>query len=410
MISPVLVMPVSIFRAWGNPITLILHSHALAEQALPDGDITINTESRFLTPQKAATRISLVVGLCRAAGYEAFYKKIDSTMRGNPGAEIEAALEATGHAAALICTAMPETGRSCINGEIYLDGIGLHETEIGQDPFHPIASSDITAMLREQSGLPIGKLTISDIEAGGTWLQEKIAGLIKQGVKLIVADATHERHLEILARQVLTGDFLAVGAGGFARALAIVQKTRVPNGVSIGNRVVNRPLLCVVGSLNRNSLRQAEQAEASGLYQTIILPLDVPPAQIPDMCQSQLADSRTGTKNILLRMEESDRPERIRAEDGAHIASLLGKAALAICDLVHCRTIFSTGGETSIAVADALGIGAIALEDELMPGVVLGACKSTGSTVKWFISKAGGFGDEHVLSDIAAFGSGRCAG
>ena len=59
-------------------------------------------------------------------------------------------------------------------------------------------------------------------------------------------------------------------------------------------------------------------------------------------------------------------------------------------------------GETAISVASALGITAIDLVDELLPGVVLGACQSDKVDVQWFISKAGGFGDDAVLLDIQA--------
>ena len=390
------------FSRFGKKVKLLLQFPSPQDARLLEGNISINSETRFLAPDEAAATVANVIGICRTQGYERFYKKIDSTMRGNPGAEIEAALKATGKAAALICTAMPETGRTCCNGMIYLFGVPLHETDIGKDPFHPLATSTIANMLGQQSHFATAGLHIADIDAGEEALVSTIKGHIHAGSRLIIADAMTECHLAVLARAGLLTDCLPVGAGGFARALAASLAATESRSTEPQRVALEGPLLAIIGSLAKPSLRQADAAEKLGDYQSIMLQPDVEPEDVAGLCRAQSEAVCGGSGDILLRMDNRCVAERISKEEGARIADLVGLAALELCQTHHCKTVFCTGGETAISVASALGITAIDLVDELLPGVVLGACQSDKVDVQWFISKAGGFGDDAVLLDIQA--------
>src|SRR5690349_10157375 len=57
--------------------------------------VVINTESRHLAPSEAAQRVRRVAALGKQEGVQYFFKKTDSTLRGNIGAELEALLEVT---------------------------------------------------------------------------------------------------------------------------------------------------------------------------------------------------------------------------------------------------------------------------------------------------------------------------
>ncbi|WP_169507204.1 four-carbon acid sugar kinase family protein [Pleomorphomonas koreensis] len=391
------------FARFGRKIELLLHVDALGRRQ-DNADIALTSETRFLDPDAAAAVVLDMVRRCRAAGYGRIFKKIDSTMRGNPGAEIEAALGGTGAAAALICTAMPKTGRTCLGGVIYLDSVPLHLSDIGRDPFHPLGSSNVADLLGQQTGLPIGLLGLSDIGAGDAALGETIRAMIGCGVKLIVADAACDDHLAALARQLAAGDLLPVGAGGFAEALA---RTLSPqDGAARARQVVlHRPIVSVVGSLAEVSRRQAEHADRSGLFRTIEIRSDARPDDIRSACLTRLGEPGRDQPNILLRVVGAERPEKITKEDGERVAEKLGFATASICAMVPCRTIVSTGGSTSMAVAEALGIESVDLIDEILPGIVAGTCNRPDGGIEWFISKAGGFGDDSLLTEIDA----RCA-
>lgn len=392
------------FARFGRKVELLLHVDAIGKQR-DNTDIALTSETRFLEPAEAAAVVLDMVRRCRAAGYNRIFKKIDSTMRGNPGSEIEAALAGTGLAAALICTAMPKTGRTCVGGTIYLDGVPLHRSDIGHDPFHPLASSNIADLLRLQTDLPIGFLSLEEIEASETSLRQTILAMLERGVRLIVADAVDDGHLKALARQLAAGDLLPVGAGGFAEALARLSAPE--QGAGAGRKVaLHRPIVSIVGSLTEVSRRQAAHADKSGLFQTIDIRSDALLADIRGTCEARLHEPGRNQPNILLRVVKGDRAEKITRENGEQVAEKLGFAAASVCNMVPARTVVSTGGSTSMAVAEALGIESVDLIDEILPGIVVGACKQPGGGIEWFISKAGGFGDDNLLTEIDA----RCVG
>lgn len=82
--------------------------------AVPDASppgatvVAVNTDSRYATPSYAAD----AVGSCvNAVGAATVYKKIDSTLRGNVGSEVTAALRTTAADLAVVAPAFPATGR-----------------------------------------------------------------------------------------------------------------------------------------------------------------------------------------------------------------------------------------------------------------------------------------------------------
>lgn len=76
-------------------------------------------------------------------------KKIDSTLRGNIGAEIEALMKACGITGAVVAPAFPQAGRTTVAGECWVNGVRITETEFASDPktgierpncgYHPVA-------------------------------------------------------------------------------------------------------------------------------------------------------------------------------------------------------------------------------------------------------------------------------
>ncbi|SNY92958.1 Uncharacterized conserved protein YgbK, DUF1537 family [Cohaesibacter sp. ES.047] len=388
------------FALGGSRADLILNIASLASVQKEQDAVAITTETRFLSAEDAAKTVSRTIGLCREAGYGSIYKKIDSTMRGNPGSEIEAALAATGQTAAIICPAMPETGRICVRGAIWIHGKPLHLSDIGKDPFHPLATSSIAELLQSQTALGMGTLDLEDIEAGESHLSKRLDALVAEGRRLVIADASEFSHMSTLARLVMSKDLLPVGAGGFARALAdewARGKTGRPETVSLDG-----PLLAIVGSLTPVSLAQAKRAEQSGLFTVITLKAGGSHDEMRAKCEKILAEAGMQEPNVLLCIKADGDNPPVSPREGERVSALLGATAAEICSITSCRTVFSTGGSTAIAVAEALGIRSVHLITELLPGIVLGKCQKNTNGIDGFISKAGGFGPEDLLIDITS--------
>lgn len=72
--------------------------------------LVINSDSRAMKASEAAEKLTRYATDVHAAKW--LIKKIDSTLRGNPGAEVEALLRLSGKGQAIIAPAFPAAGRT----------------------------------------------------------------------------------------------------------------------------------------------------------------------------------------------------------------------------------------------------------------------------------------------------------
>lgn len=91
---------------------------------LPAGATVLaaNTESRHLPPLQAAG-VDQAARYLQAAGCGTFYKKIDSTLRGNLAIELLQALSTLDLELAVVAPAFPQAGRITVGGYQLVDGI-----------------------------------------------------------------------------------------------------------------------------------------------------------------------------------------------------------------------------------------------------------------------------------------------
>lgn len=396
------------FAQAGQRTALLFDRAALTEALASHYVAAVSSESRFLSPDRAAEAVRETAGQCRRAGARVVFKKVDSTLRGNPGAEIEAMLAVGGHDAALVCVAMPKTGRTCRDGVLLVHGKPVNETEGARDPFNPVTFSSVTDILSAQTALPAGRIALDTVRAGGDALRAAVADMAASGKRILVADAETDGDLALLGQ--LLRDFeeadgrdaqpslLPVGAGGLAEAYA--GKKRIHSLPEPGGR-----MLAVIGSLTEVSLAQIRCAEESGGFH--VLELDMTAAfRDPGAEIARLAAEAAGAETRHLLLKNRSLPpaagKGIDPSDGVRASRIFGDAARTLCRAGGCSTVYVTGGSTAAAAAAAFGIRYLTLERECLPGVVLGSCSCAEGNPRRFISKAGGFGGPDTLVKLAA--------
>ena len=129
-----------------------------------DGDdkvVVINTESRAISRHEAQERIKQII--LNNVHLSPIYKKIDSTMRGNIGCEIETLLATTQVKFALVIPAFPNMNRITKHGKCYVDGKELIHTEFATDPKTPICSSNIKTIIEQQTDYPCEEINLNEV-------------------------------------------------------------------------------------------------------------------------------------------------------------------------------------------------------------------------------------------------------
>lgn len=82
----------------------------------------ISTDTRKETPERARLKVTEACETLLSDGVNIIYKKIDSTLLGNIGAELEAALDACGCDEAWVAPSFPAMGRTVIDGCLSVTG------------------------------------------------------------------------------------------------------------------------------------------------------------------------------------------------------------------------------------------------------------------------------------------------
>lgn len=116
--------------------------------------LVLDMESRHLPPDEAAARVR---ECCAGAHAEVIYKKTDSTLRGNIGAELGALPAGKIH----YVPAYPAQGRTVRGGKLFVYGVPVQESAFANDPTQPVADNDIRALL-ERQGAPLERIEIHD--------------------------------------------------------------------------------------------------------------------------------------------------------------------------------------------------------------------------------------------------------
>lgn len=372
--------------------------------------LVVNTESRALTGAMAKARVTeALLPYSQSETPPLVYKKIDSTFRGNIGAEIEAAMVASGAQLAIVAAAIPAAGRTTLNGECRVYGVPLAETEFASDPKTPIISSHIKTLIGLQTNYSIHELSLQKVRSGE--LVTELQQLGGEGTAIVVVDAETDADLVLLAQATLqlTTRYLLVGAAGLANALPassyLIPRQRLP-------------VLVVAGSMSEATRQQiifAAEEKSLGIMDIDVETLLQAECQsaIDDIIRQAVSVLRNRQHCVLRTTQDADARQMVdilcqkyglsRQQLGDKISQILGGVTLEIINRAQIGGLFLTGGDIAIAVARALGAEGYRITHEVVPCVPCGTFVNSEIDDLPVITKAGGFGGASTLRDALYF-------
>lgn len=369
----------------------------------------VNTNTRNMPDALATEQLAGVVESLKREACpdqpEMVFKKIDSTLRGNPGAEIDALMRGFGFTLAFLAPSYPEQGRTVKHGILLVNNAPVHETVFAQDPLTPINESSVAAILREQTARKAAGIPLSVLEKGPDAVLAETLALAADGVELFLFDAVTSAHLAVIATAGLAMRTrpLFAGSAGLAESLATLlpgsEKHAVPAGLA---PVPAEHIFFICGSANRATHDQTAALQTAG----------VPVIRLDDYVSNANGTFETTAKAVLQALESgavtlATPLARVSAAGDSSEGLALGNAVatMAVAALrklakaPHTIAVVMTGGETAYTVLEQLG-GGLSLHAEISPGIAL--CTLTGGP--WdglrVVTKAGGFGAPGALVDI----------
>jgi D-threonate/D-erythronate kinase len=383
------------------------------ERDFPDSAevAVIDTESRAVSPRESYEKVKEAAEELHSLGIERIYKKMDSTLRGNVGAEIRAVADVFRPDLTVIAPAFPRYGRNTISGHQYVDGRRVSMTEFARDPKSPAVQSYIPDLVRDQSGVQPALIETAVVACGISAIREAIDSRLARRENWIVFDVGSEQDLRNVAAVAAEHkNVLWVGSTGLATILpeCLAWKPRVR--VSTASRATG-PALVIAGSVSATVRDQigALQSDSSVVFIPIdpVRALRDPAAEVSE-CVTRGRASRKQSPCAIVITSASDPDARnwgmtegVRLgisgrEVAERIAIVLGSIAAELAPDGFAGMVL-TGGDTSIEVCRALQGKSLEVIEEIAPGIPL--CELTvplRGSIR-IVTKAGGFGDRDAL-------------
>ncbi|MEJ2648075.1 MAG: four-carbon acid sugar kinase family protein [Sedimentisphaerales bacterium] len=391
------------------------------DNALNEFDVVVfDTESRFDDKNTAFEKVFQAAQVFTQKGVLHIYKKLDSTMRGNIGAEIDGAIEATSARAAFVVPAMPSMGRTTIGGVCYVNGIPVGQTEAARDPKSPVLISDISAIIAEQSKRTVQYIGLEEVRSSLESLCERITSLIIKGIEIIVIDASTNDDLETIAKAVSKIDEpgVFVGSPGFAEYIGRMPELGGSNKEKSGRKHLrdnhSDAVVIAAGSVSEVTMKQVCHAMRERLVQAIDLDIEMIFNQKEDELTRVIENARTALaqgKDTIIRPaknpEDVEKARELAAQAGLNafecsekIGMFLGDAINRICREFKPRGLVLTGGDIAIKVIKAMKVTGSIIKEEVLPGIASGLFLGNDFRDIVFVTKAGAFGKEDSLVKI----------
>jgi uncharacterized protein YgbK (DUF1537 family) len=351
-----------------------------ARQAASADVVVVNTRTRQLSPEVARRAVTRAIGTVPEA--RLIVKRVDTTLRGNIGAELEAALVVLRRrdpgARALLVPAFPAAGRTTVGGIHLVDGVPVAETDAATDPFSPVRVSRVTTLLSAQTRLRTAEVPLDMVEAGA----DALAVALDTDADILVCDAITTAHINALARAAAAGVWLSVDSGPFGAALAGAQGIgRSPD-----------PVLIVAGSITARTAEQLAHTErVLGARYVDVTTADLDPTVLHRRVTTLLED----TPIAGLRMSGGTLDATLAAE----IPRVLGEVTRRVLGSHRIGGVYATGGDVSAAVVEALGAEGFDVQTEVQALAVAGRLVGGPCDGLPFAAKGGLIGDRDAAID-----------
>ncbi|MCU1321496.1 MAG: four-carbon acid sugar kinase family protein [Acidobacteriaceae bacterium] len=362
--------------------------------------LAIDCDTRDVEPQQAAECVARILSRHVSTPDLLVFKKIDSTFRGNIGAELAELLRTRRNAnlserpiVIVLAPAFPAGGRTTVDAHQFVHGVPLQESEtwtsyLDKSPTH--LPSSLKAV-----GLRVVKLGLGEVRAAKDALMQSMT-TGSEHADLLFCDSETDDDLHSIAEASmgLGRETIWAGSAGLAyhlpHAAGLVGEVSYPGALSLFGTAAHGPILIIVGTMSSVARRQVEAL--AGVKDIRLLPLApsvllAGPASEAWCDYSLLLADRLRQGGDSIVMLEPD--AQLERSDGPAIAKALG-AMLA----PHAGTVgalVASGGETARSVLDLWDVTQLRIIGELEPGLPVSVTEGWRRPLL-VVTKAGAFG------------------
>ena len=213
--------------------------------------ISYSTASRGLDKEEAYKKVSEAIKILKSKDVLVYNKRIDSTLRGNIGTEINAMLDnLEDDRIAIVIPSYPDSGRIVVNKTMLVNGVLLENSDAGKDPKTPIKTSCVESLIQKDIKYSSTYFTLSDIEQPIEEIVKKIQEAIKKS-RVLIFDAVNNEDIIKISKAIIHSDIdiVTVDPGPFT--LYYSKELQKKNHLE-------KKILMVIGSVTATTKKQIE--------------------------------------------------------------------------------------------------------------------------------------------------------
>lgn len=403
------------FHLGGAKTKILLNTQYVPDKKQETEVWAISTESRNVPAAIAVENVkNVLASLEDNFSFEYYYKKIDSTVRGNIALETLTMVQYLGYDAAIVIPAFPQEGRITVGGYHLLKGVPIGRTEMAIDPHSPILESHVPSLLRSQlddeNKELVGSIDLKTVMNGAGPILIRINELLKEGKKLIVADAVSITDIEQLALAIKKCEKKLLPAGT-AAAAQVLGKSWLA-GIENEHEVLKLgklPKFIVSGTATNITAEQIAKLEKSDDYDDInfisLETSDILNGVNDDIVNRIVTNLKSGvvvvvhTSHLIANFDgfsdDSFNAELTKEKLASMITDYLAELTKRVIAQINV-VLITLGGETSYKCCKAINTNQLQLIDEVVPAISL--CSDENG--RWIVTKSGNLGNTRTLIDI----------
>lgn len=404
--------------------TVAAISDHISLQTLEGRDaLCLNADSRALPPESAKEKVKTAVQSYWKSGMLCC-KRIDSTLRGNVGSEIDGMLDALPEGfKAVVVPAFPRAGRICVGGHMLVHGVSLAESGAARDPKTPVHFSRAADIIAQQSKRRIQSVYLQEIQQDRAALAETIQ---KSDAEILVMDAVSEEDIERIAQACRLAQVPAacVDPGSFSVRMArglCEKKAALKNLLVIGSlsdvtrkqtahfEKQEKPLMCRISPVKLLDDFEAAKEEALSFvrsnmdaYESICFLTEE--EVVSKEAVKAAAFGKTGTEAAGGKTVGGDAEKALSAaaEAAGEISRRFARIAAAFFDgeASKIACVYLCGGDIAKDFLDVLRIEAIDIMDEVIPLAVYGKIIDPRYRDVQILTKGGMIGEISTICDM----------
>jgi len=361
-----------------------------------------NTQTRNKTQASAYQRVRNSCRRTKNAGIQLAYKKIDSSLRGNLGAELQALVDVF-RCPVVVCPAYPEYRRAIKDGRLLIRGVPVDKTKFAQDPASPVRSSDIRNLIAQQSTEKLARIPLAVVRKSAEALTLTILRFKKRGIRIICPDAENRRDLKNIAAACIKSHAIPCGSAGLAAEVAAILQPH------------RRKIVVLSSSTNEVTLKELQRNIKNA--RTLLIRAKV--ARLTGRSRDReinriqhLATQGFENHDVILvcsalYQKDLDASLILRAAVprtvGDPVASGIATAIAPLALAGSIDGVLLTGGEMAAAFLKSIEAIELELQKEILPGIPVSTVRLGRGRGLRVVTKAGGFGSRGSMKQIVNY-------